>query len=74
MFISSFLDDFLDPPDLLENEPKAKEMAYKRDVPYMLKPAFGTLRAIPSAKRPSVITGLPPVASKPRTGEKRLIF
>ena len=77
MFISSFLDDVVnlsDPPDLMEDEPKAKKVAINRDVAYMLKPAVGSLRAIPSPKKHSVITGSPPVASKPQTGEKRLIF
>ena len=75
MFISSFLDDVAnlsDPPDLLEDEPKAKEMAINRDVAYMLKPAVGSLRAIPRPKKPSVINGSAPAASKPRTGKKRL--
>ena len=77
MFFSSFLDDvpdLLDPPDLLEDEPKAKVVAINRDVAYILKPAFGSLSAIPHPKKPSVINGSAPATSKPQKGERILKF
>ena len=71
MFTSWFLDDIADssdPPNLLEDEPKAKKVVINRDMAYILKPAFGSLSAIPSTKKPS-INGSTSAASKPRTGE-----
>jgi hypothetical protein len=61
---------------LLEDEPKAKKIAINsnRDMAYMLKPAVGSLRAIPSQKKPSESNGSALAATKPRTGEKRLKF
>ena len=75
----SFLDDVADlsnPPDLLEDDlEEVKEMVINRGAAFMLKPAVGSLRAIPRPKKPSpVINGSAPAASKTRTGEKRLKF
>ena len=54
---------------------EAKEDGINRDVAFMLKPAFGSLKAIPRPKNSSpVINGPASAVSKPITGEKRFKF
>ena len=78
MFISLFLDDLSDPPDLEDESEEAKEPkedVINRGMAFILKPAFGSLMAIPRPKKPSpVINGSASAVSKTRTGEKRFKF